>query len=95
MRCLLGLALFTLALWGAEDTGWTTYGGNYAGWRYSDLAQIDTENVARLVPKWIFQANVLGKMETTPIERAWLQGFRAGLRENPSPEPNEEQRDRA
>jgi glucose dehydrogenase len=29
------------------------YAGNYAGWRYSELAQINTANVAALAPKWI------------------------------------------
>jgi len=48
-----------------SDT-WRTYGGNLQGWRYSELAQIDVHNVARLVPKWIYQTGV-GRSETTPL----------------------------
>ena len=54
---------------GAAETGWLTYAGNYAGWRYSELAQINTTNVAALAPAWIFQTRVLGTMETTPLVR--------------------------
>ncbi len=67
MRRVFFIGLATLALCGAEDTGWHTYGGNSAGWRYSELKEINTQNVARLAPKWIFQTGVVGKMETTPL----------------------------
>src|SRR5262245_35328252 len=49
----------------AQD--WTTYGGNYAGWRYSQLAEINTGKVARLVPKWVFQTRVPGNLEASPL----------------------------
>ena len=49
----------------ASDT-WRTYGGNLQGWRYSDLTQIDVQNVARLVPKWIYQIG-MSRFETTPL----------------------------
>jgi len=45
---------------------WRTYGQNSLGWRYSELAQIDTRNVARLAPRWIFQAGV-GGFQVTPL----------------------------
>jgi alcohol dehydrogenase (cytochrome c) len=63
----LWITLFSLALGGAADTGWQMYAGNYAGWRYSELTQINTTNIATLTPKWIFQTGVLGTMETTPL----------------------------
>src|SRR5205807_313992 len=73
----LALAISALALWAAalraaDDTGWNTYGGNYAGWRYSEFTQITTENVARLTPKWMFQTGIPGNMETTPLVRNGL-----------------------
>jgi alcohol dehydrogenase (cytochrome c) len=46
---------------------WLTYGKNYAGWRYADLAEINRTNVARLTPRWIFQTGVTGKFESTPL----------------------------
>lgn len=50
------------------DTGaWLTYGRNYAGWRFADLAQIHRGNVARLALQWVFQTGVAGKFETTPL----------------------------
>ena len=75
-RCLW-IGLTTLALWGADDTGWQTYGGNAAGWRYSELAQINAANVAHLVPKWMFQTQVPGNMETTPLVKNGVMYFTA------------------
>lgn len=46
---------------------WLTYGHGYANQRYSGLSQIDTTNVRRLVPKWIYQTGVLGTFPTSPI----------------------------
>jgi alcohol dehydrogenase (cytochrome c) len=37
-----------------EPTNWLMYYGNYKGWRYSPLQQINTANVKRLVVKWKF-----------------------------------------
>ena len=38
------------------DSGaWLMYGRNYSAWRYSELSQINTGNVAKLAPHWIFQ----------------------------------------
>jgi alcohol dehydrogenase (cytochrome c) len=66
---LLSVIIPCAALLAAADTGWLSYGGNYAGWRYSELAQINTSNVARLAPRWIFQTRVPGNQETSPIIR--------------------------
>jgi alcohol dehydrogenase (cytochrome c) len=63
------ILLCAFGLCSAADTEWLTYGGNHAGWRYSDLAQINTANVASLAPKWIFQTRVPGNVETSPIIR--------------------------
>jgi len=51
----------------AADTNWTTYGGNLAGWRFSELAQIDATNASSLAPKWIFQTRIPGNTESSPI----------------------------
>jgi alcohol dehydrogenase (cytochrome c) len=65
--CIAALAASTLLTLHAADTEWLTYGGNHAAWRFSDLTQINTTNVARLAPRWIFQTNVAGNQETSPI----------------------------
>ncbi|MHA6793582.1 PQQ-dependent dehydrogenase, methanol/ethanol family [Pseudonocardia bannensis] len=43
-----------------EPQNWLTYYGAYNGQRYSPLDQINTENVKRLRPEWIFQAGTTG-----------------------------------
>jgi alcohol dehydrogenase (cytochrome c) len=40
----------------SEPHNWLTYYGAYNGQRYSPLDQINTENVKRIGPAWIFQA---------------------------------------
>jgi len=50
-----------------EAGNWLTYSGNYAGHRYSPLAQINTSNVAKLKPAWVYQTRRTDKFETTPI----------------------------
>ena len=44
----------------AEPHNWITYYGAYDGQRYSLLDQINTENVKRLAPAWVFQAGSHG-----------------------------------
>jgi alcohol dehydrogenase (cytochrome c) len=44
-----------------EPQNWLTYSGRYAGWRYSQLDQITTGNVARLAMQWTFQVADLGQ----------------------------------
>jgi alcohol dehydrogenase (cytochrome c) len=51
----------------AEPQNWLTYNGNYTGNRYSLLDQINTKNVTNLEQKWVFQANVIGAWQTTPL----------------------------
>jgi alcohol dehydrogenase (cytochrome c) len=43
-----------------EPQNWLTYYGAYDGQRYSPLDQINTENVNRLTPAWIFQRGPIG-----------------------------------
>jgi alcohol dehydrogenase (cytochrome c) len=50
----------------AEDTTWTSYGGGHNSWRYSELSEINTSNVAKLTPQWIFQTNA-GRLQTVPL----------------------------
>jgi alcohol dehydrogenase (cytochrome c) len=51
-----------------EPQNWITYSGNYAGQRHSTLRQIDTENVLKLAPAWVFQHGAMGKaFEATPL----------------------------
>lgn len=50
-----------------DHDNWLTYGHGYANQRYSGLSQIDTTNVRRLVPKWIYQTGVLGTFPTSPL----------------------------
>jgi alcohol dehydrogenase (cytochrome c) len=50
-----------------ELGNWLTYSGNYRGYRYSPLDQINTQNVARLKPVWMYQINDLNQFEATPL----------------------------
>src|SRR5262249_48134637 len=51
----------------SEPGNWLTYSGNYLGHRHSPLAEINTANVARLKPAWVYQIREGGKVETSPI----------------------------
>src|SRR5260370_25271223 len=65
---IMTLLAIAPALWAQSGAGeWKTYGQNSLGWRYSDLAQIDTRSGARLAPQWIFQSGIAGGYETTPL----------------------------
>jgi alcohol dehydrogenase (cytochrome c) len=44
----------------SEPQNWLTYYGAYDGQRYSPLDQINTDNVRRLAPVWVFQAGSVG-----------------------------------
>lgn len=50
-----------------EPASWLTYSGTYDGHRFSSLAEITPENVARLRPAWVYQAQEPGQLEMTPI----------------------------
>ena len=80
MACAVALAAASAILWGQtavpyerllkaeqEPGNWLTYSGNYHAHRFSRLDQINTANVARLRPKWIFQMRTTHKVETSPL----------------------------
>jgi alcohol dehydrogenase (cytochrome c) len=50
-----------------EPQNWLTYSGDYTGQRHSRLSQITPANVRNLEMKWIFQNQVFGSWESSPI----------------------------
>ncbi len=46
---------------------WVTPAGNYAGWRYSKLNQINSDNVGKLQVAWTFSTGVLRGHEGAPL----------------------------
>ncbi|MBI3681193.1 MAG: PQQ-dependent dehydrogenase, methanol/ethanol family [Acidobacteria bacterium] len=64
----LSVYLWACLAWSqTPDTDWLHYGRNLSGWRYSELSQINSSNVNELTLEWVFQTNVPGKLETTPL----------------------------
>jgi alcohol dehydrogenase (cytochrome c) len=51
----------------AED--WLMYRGNYQGWSYSELDQINTTNVSQLQLEWSWAMSDAGTSETSPLVR--------------------------
>ena len=65
---IISVVLYAGMAFAQSDPGtWTTYGKNSLGWRFSELDQINTDTVKRLVPQWMYQTGVPGKNETTPL----------------------------
>src|SRR5215469_12645732 len=53
---------------GAAGSDWPSYGGTVYAWRYSALNQINTANVKRLTPAWVFQTgDYQNGLQSTPI----------------------------
>ncbi len=50
-----------------NPANWATWGGNYAGTRYSKLDQINKNNVKNLQPAWTFSTGVLRGHEGGPL----------------------------
>jgi len=50
-----------------DPNNWLMAIGNYTGNRYSKLSQVNTTNVGKLVPKWIFSLGTLDAQNTTPV----------------------------
>src|SRR3984893_6920152 len=50
-----------------EPANWLMTRGNYQGWSYSALDQINTSNVKNLVPVWSFSTGVDSGPESPPI----------------------------
>ena len=46
---------------------WPTYHGTLGGNRFSPLAEINTDNVARLAAKWMFPVSNARRLEGTPV----------------------------
>src|SRR5258706_972927 len=46
---------------------WPSYNGNLSGNRHSPLREINTSNVTRLAPKWIFPIAASRNLEVTPV----------------------------
>lgn len=51
----------------SSETNWATYHGDDSANRYSKLSQINTTNVQRLAPKWVFNFPNAARLEGTPI----------------------------
>jgi len=50
-----------------SQTDWPAYDGVPGGNRYTALSQIDKNNVARLVPRWIFAMDDTTGLQVTPV----------------------------
>jgi alcohol dehydrogenase (cytochrome c) len=50
-----------------EPHNWLMYSGTYSGQRHSPLRQIDPSNVKNLEMKWLYQGQVLGSWESSPL----------------------------
>ncbi|HEY6392150.1 MAG TPA: PQQ-binding-like beta-propeller repeat protein, partial [Bryobacteraceae bacterium] len=68
---------------------WPSYNGNLSGNRHSPLREINTGNVARLAPKWMFPIAASRSLEVTPVvangvmyvtaaNQAWALDARSG-----------------
>jgi len=52
-----------------QDSGseWRLHGHTYSNRRFSNLSQITTDNIHRLVPRWIYQTGTAASFQATPI----------------------------
>lgn len=50
-----------------ERGNWLTHGRDFTNQRFSPLTSITTQNVKRLVPKWIYQPGTSQSFQTTPL----------------------------
>jgi alcohol dehydrogenase (cytochrome c) len=51
----------------SEPANWLTYAGGYKSQRYSQLNQINRQNVTQLKPAWVYQIRAGGVIETSPL----------------------------
>jgi alcohol dehydrogenase (cytochrome c) len=49
-----------------SQTDWVSYHGGFSGNRHSTLSEINTVNVAHLIPKWVFPVSNAGRLQGTP-----------------------------
>ncbi len=62
-----------------NPSNWLSYDRDNTGQRYSELSQINRENVSKLVPKWVFQFSQLQlRTESTPLVRDGVMYLTAG-----------------
>src|SRR5438552_18032688 len=59
-----------LANAGSDPANWLMYSRTANGWRYSPLDQINTGNIKKLVPKWIFAAGSSARTGLAPASTA-------------------------
>ena len=50
-----------------EPQNWLTYSGSYFSQRYSSLSQLTPDNVGDLEQTWVYQTNVFGPWQATPL----------------------------
>lgn len=50
-----------------DADNWLTYGRDYSNQRFSPLAQINSGNAAKLVPKWAYKSGITSTFQSTPI----------------------------
>ena len=78
-----------------DQTRWLTFSGDYNGQRHSPSTQLTPQNIAGLVPQWMFQTDIAGfpgrGIETTPLvidgvmyvtgnnNQAWALDARTGV----------------
>ena len=63
----------------AEPQNWLTYNGTYNSQRYSTLARITPENVAKLESKWVLQNQVFGIRTGDPLAYAGVMAVLATI----------------
>lgn len=51
----------------SEPENWLTYSGSYNSWRYSELREVNSDNVAELKLAWSLQLDTSEAIETSPI----------------------------
>jgi len=51
----------------SHPSDWLTYGGNYSSQRFSELKQINKQNVDTLKLRWVYQLRHTGIFESSPI----------------------------
>jgi len=69
------IALISI-VWSASafaDAGWSHYGGDEGGQRYSEAAQITPENVNELIPVWTYSTGDLAKRDAKTMRRTSMQ----------------------
>ena len=50
-----------------EAANWLMYRGNYEGWGYSPLKQINSQNVGKLVPAWSYATGMTEGHQAPPM----------------------------